>query len=139
LVVAVAGIFGVLGLIDLYGQLMYEVSGVRASGTVREFHRASARSHSVYAQVLAAPPGVTPFVWEVEDTLGLHDWQVGETVPLVCARIHADHFSCVIDFYFDRYVWPVALVVFGCGIAGWGALRLMRRPATTASGATTVS
>jgi hypothetical protein len=133
MVVLVAGIFGVLGLINLYAQLMYEVSGVRASGIVREFHRASARSHSIYAQVLAAPPGVKPFTWDVEDSFGLHDWQVGESVPLVCTHIHADHVSCVFDSYADRYLWPVALVAFGGGIAGWGALRLLRQRTAAAA------
>ena len=126
LVVLVAGIFGVLGLVDLVGQLLYEIKGAPASGTVVEFH-SPPRSHTVYAIVTATPAGVPPFRWEIEDSLGHYTWEVGATVPLVCARIHADHTSCVLDSYADRFLWPVVLVAFGGGIAAWGGLRLLRR------------
>ena len=136
LVVAVAALFGVLGLIDLAAQVLYDVKGSRATGTVIEFHAMSSRSHSVEATVMAAPAGVAPFRWQVEDTLGLHDWAVGESVPLLCARIHADHVSCVLDSYADRYVFSAAMALFGGGIAVFGLLRLLRRRGSPAPGTT---
>src|SRR5436305_1593185 len=51
---------------------------------------------------------------------------VGGTVPLLCAHMHADHVSCVIDSYPQRYLWQIMLTFFGCGIAGWCVTRLLR-------------
>jgi hypothetical protein len=126
LVVIVAGIIGVLGAVNLYAQVIYEWKGTRASGQVLEFHRASGHSRTIDATVLAAPPGVAPFKWDVEDTMGWHEWQVGQSIPLLCARIHADHVSCVIDSYPDRYLWTFIMLATGGGIATWGACRLLR-------------
>jgi hypothetical protein len=137
LLVIIAGLFAVLGVINLVAQLMYEVKGVQASGQVLSFERASGRSRSVYAKVLAAPPGTTPFKWDVEDTFGVHDWQEGGSVPLLCAHIHADHVSCVIDSYPNRYLWQIMLTFFGGGLAFFGARALIRR--TGMSGAITES
>ena len=127
LVVVVAALFGVIGLVNVVAQVMYEVKGSRASGQVLEFHQASGRSRSVYATVMAAPAGVAPFRWEVSDTFGAHEWHEGESVPLLCAHIHADHVSCVLDSYPERYLWQLTLTLFGGGIAGFGAAALIRR------------
>jgi hypothetical protein len=127
LVVLIAGIFGVLGLIDVSAEVLYDFKGSRATGKVLEFHAMSSRSRSIEATVMAAPAGVAPFQWQVQDTLGLHDWNVGETAPLLCARIHADHVSCVLDSYADRYLFSLVMVLFGGGIAVLGGLRLLRR------------
>jgi hypothetical protein len=124
--IAIAGLFGILGVINLYAQLVYEFKGSHASGEVLEFHAASGHSRTVYATVLASPAGVAPFRWDVEDTFGVHDWAVGGTVPLLCAHMHADHVSCVIDSYPQRYLWQIMLTFFGCGIAGWCVTRLLR-------------
>jgi len=134
LVVLIAGIFGVLGLIDVVAEALYDLKGSRASGEVLEFHAMSSRSRSIEVNVMAAPAGVAPFRWQVYDTLGLHTWNVGESAPLLCARIHADHVSCVLDSYADRYLFSLIMAVFGCGIAGWGARRLLRRDAAKRSG-----
>jgi len=127
LVVIIAGLFGVIGAVNLVAQVMYEVKGKRASGQLVSFERASARSHSVYAKVLVESEGVTPFKWDVEDTFGVHDWQEGGVVPLLCAHIHADHVSCVIDSYPNRYLWQIMLTLFGGGLAFLGARALIRR------------
>ena len=135
LFIAIAGLFGILGLVNLYAQLVYEFKGSRASGEVLEFHGASGRSRTVYATVLASPAGVAPFRWDVEDTFGVHDWVVGGTVPLLCAHMHADHVSCVIDSYPQRYLWQIMLTFFGCGIAGWCVSRLLRPKAASLTAA----
>lgn len=138
LVVAIAALFGVLGLIDLGAEILFEIKGHRATGEVLEFHAMSSRSRSVEVTVMAAPAGVAPFRWQVQDTLGLHQWTVGEKAPLLCARIHADHVSCVLDSYADRYLFSFVMALFGCGIAAFGAVRLLRRGASrppAASGA----
>ena len=127
LFVALAALFGVLGLIDVSAEILYDLKGARATGKVIEFHASSSRSNSVDATVLAAPAGVAPFQWPVHDTFGLHAWAVGEPAPLLCARIHADHVSCVLDSYADRYLFSGAMALFGCGLAGFGAARLLRR------------
>lgn len=134
LVVALATLFGVLGLVDVGAEILYDLKGSRATGKVLEFHAMSARSHSIEATVMAAPAGVTPFQWQVQDTLGLHEWTVGEAAPLLCARIHADHVSCVLDSYADRYLFSGAMALFGLGIAGFGATRLLRRRASAHPG-----
>ena len=134
LVVAVAAIFGVLGLVDVSAEILYDLKGNRATGQVLEFHAMSSRSQSIEATVMAAPAGVAPFRWQVHDTFGLHRWTVGETAPLLCAHIHADHVSCVLDSYVDRYVFSLVMVLFGGGIAAFGAARLLRR-ASAAPGA----
>jgi hypothetical protein len=135
LVVAIAALFGVLGLIDVAAEVLYDFKGSRATGQVLEFHAMSSRSHSIEATVMAAPAGVAPFRWQVQDTLGLHDWKVGESAPLLCAHIHADHVSCVLDSYADRYLFSGVMLLFGLGIAGFGATRLLRRKVATGAGA----
>jgi hypothetical protein len=134
LVVAIAAIFGVLGLVDVGAEILYDLKGSRATGQVLEFHAMSSRSHSIEATVMAAPAGVAPFQWQVHDTFGLHSWTVGESAPLLCAHIHADHVSCVLDSYADRYLFSFVMVLFGGGIAAFGASRLLRRGGGSASG-----
>ena len=127
MVVIIAGLFGVIGAVNLAAQVMYEVKGARTSGRVLSFERASARSRSVFAKVLVETAGVPPFKWDVEDTFGVHDWQEGGSVPLLCAHIHADHVSCVIDSYPNRYLWQIMLTLFGGGVAALGARALVNR------------
>ena len=135
LVVAIAAIFGVLGLIDVGAEVLFDIKGTRATGQVLEFHAMSSRSRSIEATVMAAPAGVAPFKWQVNDTLGLHSWTVGESAPLLCAHIHADHVSCVLDSYADRYLFSLVMAVFGGGIAVFGATRLLRRNSAKSSAA----
>ncbi len=92
-----------------------------------EFHRTSGRSATVIGQVNVAMAGAAPFKWEVEDTLGLLDWQDGGTVPLLCTRLHADHVSCVVDSLPDRYGFTTLLLLAGAGLA-WVSIRLLRSP-----------
>jgi hypothetical protein len=133
LVVTIAAIFGILGLIDLAGEVLFDIKGARATGEVLEFHAMSGRSRSIEASVMAAPVGVTPFRWEVHDTLGLYRWAVGESAPLLCAHIHADHVSCVLDSYTDRYLFPLVMVLFGGGVATLGSIRLLRKSLSKSS------
>ncbi len=106
---AVASVFIVLVSVNLWGELQYSLRGHVASGTVVEFHRASARSRSVTAEVDVQLAGTPPFRWDVEDALGVEPWAEGGRVPLLCTRIHADHVSCVLDAWQDRYAVPLLL------------------------------
>ena len=121
----VAGVFVALGAVNLRGEILYSLNGVRASGNVIEFHAASSRSHSIVAQVEVALPGVVPFRWEIDDTFGTQKWEQGGTVPLLCAHIHADHVSCVVDSWLDRFLFPSIVFALGMGIVLW---TLKRRP-----------
>jgi hypothetical protein len=112
---------------------MYEIGSTHATGQVIKFERASGRSRSIYATVLAKPEGVPPFKWDVEDTFGVHDWHEGDSVPLLCTRLHADHVSCVLDSYPNRYLWQIMLTLFGGGIAVFGARALLRRRSAAGS------
>ena len=111
----VAAVFVVLGAINLWGEALYSLNGVRASGKVIEFHHTSARSASIVAQVEVALPGAAAFRWEVDDTFGMQDWEEGGTVPLLCTHVHADHMSCVVDSWLDRFLFPaIALAINRC-------------------------
>jgi hypothetical protein len=114
LLVALA--FVALAAVQLWGEAIYSLRGVRASGKVVEFHATSARSRSVEADVDVVLPGATPFRWQVEDTFGLQAWEEGGTVPLVCAHVHADHWSCVLDSWADRFLFPSVLLVAGVAL-----------------------
>jgi hypothetical protein len=114
----VAVVFVALAAINLWGEAVYSLSGVPASGKVIEFHATQARSRSIVAQVDVVVPGAAPFRWEVDDTLGLESWEVGGSVPLLCAHIHADHLSCVIDSWTDRFLVPLIFLAIGAGAIG---------------------
>jgi len=112
-------------LVDLGAQLVYSTRGVPASGTVLEFHKASARSVTVYGRVNVQVPGTPAFKWDVDDTFGQLDWQDGGTVPLICTRLHADHMSCVGDSFVDRYVVTLGLLMLGVLLA-WAGVKMLR-------------
>jgi|SRR5215471_10335765 len=106
--------------LNLWGELHYSFGGVSAAGKVIEFHSSHSRSVSITAQVEVALPGAEPFRWEVDDAFATQHWEEGATVPLLCAHIHADHMSCVVDSALDRFLFP-SIVLPG------GALLLFRR------------
>jgi len=112
-------------LLDLGAQVLYSTRGVHASGTVVEFHRTSARSVTVAGQVNVQMPGAPAFKWDVDDTFGQLDWRDGGTVPLLCARLHADHVSCVGDSFVDRYVVTLGLLLLGALLA-WASVKMLR-------------
>jgi hypothetical protein len=115
----VGGMFVVLSAISLSGQLIYSLRGVPGSGQVIEFHKSQARSQSIDAQVVVHLPGVAPFPWDVDDALGIQHWEVGGSVPLVCAHVHADHISCVVDSWWDRFLLPSIMLVIGAAAMVW--------------------
>jgi len=133
--VLVSVLFVGLAGINLLAQLRYSVTGRQAVGTVVEFHFSAGRSRSVTAQVDVALGDRPVFRWEVQDPLGLQAWAPAARVPLLCAHIHADHVSCVLDSYADRYLFSGVMLLFGLGIAGFGATRLLRRKVATGAGA----
>jgi hypothetical protein len=112
-------------VLDLGAQVVYSTRGVHASGTVLEFHKASARSVSVTGQVNVQMPGTPAFKWDVDDTFGRLDWQDGGSVPLLCTRLHADHMSCVGDSFVDRYVGTVGLLLVGALLV-WASVKMLR-------------
>jgi len=122
IVLLVAGVFVALGGINLWGQMLYSMNGVRASGKVIE--AAQARSMSIDARVEVILPGVAPFRWDVDDTFGTQSWEQGGTVSLLCTHVHADHISCVVDSWLDRFFLPSLALVIGAGVA---CLTLRRR------------
>jgi len=123
MILLVAGVFIALSAINLWGGLLYSLNGVRASGKVIEAHAASARSASVEARVEVALPGAAPFRWDVEDTFGTQSWEPGSTVPLLCAHIHADHVSCVVDSWSDRFLFSSVMLAIGVGVVVWALKR----------------
>jgi hypothetical protein len=114
----VGGLFVVLSAISLWGALIYSLQGVPATGQVVEFHKSQARGQSIDAQVVVHLPGVTPFPWDVDDALGMQHWEVGGSVPLLCAYVHADHISCVVDSGWDRFLLPSIMLAIGAAVVG---------------------
>ena len=127
----VASIFIVLAVIVLWGEIYYSLFGVTASGEVIAFHAARARSMSIDAEVEVVLPEAVPFRWEVNDAFGTQHWEQGGQVPLLCARIHADHMSCVVDSLLDRYLFPLIALAIGAGVVLW---TLRRRRAVSGAG-----
>jgi hypothetical protein len=115
-------VFVALAAIGLWGQAIYSLRGVPASGKVVEFHATSARSYSVEAQVDVVVAGSAPFRREIDDTFRVQHWEEGTTVPLLCAHVHADHWSCVLDSWVDRFLFPSTALVCGLAVL-WLALR----------------
>lgn len=118
-------------LLDLGAQAIYSTQGVPAIGNVIEFHKTSARSVSVAGQVDVRMPGAPSFKWDVDDTFGQLDWQDGGAVPLICARLHADHVSCVGDSFVDRYVVTIGLLLLGALLV-WASVTMLRNRAAPA-------
>jgi len=112
----VASVFVALAAIQLWAESVYSLRGAHASGKVVEFHAMSARSHSIEAEVDVVMPGAAPFRWQVEDTFGMQAWAEGGTVPLLCAHVHADHWSCVLDSWVDRFLFPTVMLVIGLAL-----------------------
>jgi hypothetical protein len=133
MILLVAGIFIALGAINLWGVLLYSLNGVRASGKVIEAHAAQARSVSIDARVEVELPGAAPFRWDVDDTFGTQNWEPGSTVPLLCTHIHADHISCVVDSWLDRFLFPSVVLAIGVGVMFW-TLRRAHRSSRGAGG-----
>jgi len=38
------------------------------------------------------------------------------SVPLLCAHVHADHWSCVLDSWVDRFLFPTVMLVIGLAL-----------------------
>jgi hypothetical protein len=119
MILLVAAVFIALSAVNLYGGLLYSLRGVHASGKVVEAHAAASRSATIEARVEVVLPGAAPFRWNVEDTFGTQDWEPGSTVPLLCTRIHADHISCVVDSWPDRFLFSSIILALGVGVAWW--------------------
>jgi hypothetical protein len=111
--------FVVLSAISLWGAVIYSLRGVPASGQVIEFHKSQARSLSIDAQVVVHLPGVAPFPWDVDDALGMRQWEVGGSVPLLCAHVRADHISCVVDSWWDRFLPASIMLAIGAAVLVW--------------------
>jgi len=99
--------------LNLWGELLYSFTGVAVAGKVIEFHPSRSRSISVVAEVEVALPGQEVFRWEVDDAFATQPWEVGATVPLLCARIRADHTSCIVDSALDRFLFPAVVLPIG--------------------------
>jgi hypothetical protein len=119
MILLVAGVFIVLSAINLWAGMLYSLNGVRASGKVIEAHAASSRSASIEARVEVVMPGVAPFRWDVEDTFGTQNWESGSSVPLLCTHIHADHISCVVDSWPDRFLFSSIVFAIGVAVVFW--------------------
>jgi hypothetical protein len=119
MILLVAGVFIALSAVNLWGELLYSLNGVPASGKVIEAHAAQARSATIEARVEVALPGIAPFRWDVEDTFGTQHWEPGGTVPLLCTHIHADHISCVVDSWLDRFLFSSIVLAIGVAVAVW--------------------
>jgi hypothetical protein len=119
MILLVAGVFIALSAVNLWGELLYSLKGVPASGKVIDAHAAQARSATIEARVEVALPGVAPFRWDVEDTFGTQHWEPGGTVPLLCAHIHADHISCVVDSWLDRFLFASIVLAIGVAVVVW--------------------
>ena len=115
----IAGAFIALSAINLWAEMLYSLNGVPASGKVIEAHAAHSRSATIEARVEVALPGVAPFRWDVEDTFGTQHWEPGGTVPLLCTHIHADHISCVVDSWLDRFLFSSIVFAIGVAVAFW--------------------
>ena len=127
-------VFVGLALVNLGAQLLYSWSGTPATGRVVEFHKASARSMTVYGVVEVARNGARPFRWEVEDTFGGGNWSEGASVPLLCAHLHADHLSCTLDSFVDRFAPALFFGAIGASVAALCILALRRPMAATLPG-----
>jgi hypothetical protein len=115
----IAGLFFVLATINLWSEIYFSLFGVRTSGEVIEFHASRARSISITAEIEVDMPGTAPFRWEVDDAFGTQNWEVRGTVPLLCARLHPDHMSCVLDSWLDRFLFPLIAISIGTGVLLW--------------------
>lgn len=125
IVVLVGAVFAILSLVNLYAQVIYSFHGTEAPGVIMTTEKASARSHSVVAKVNVVPHDEQPLSTEIEDTLGVHDWKQGDSVPMLCTRLHADHVSCVANLWIDRYAFSLGMLGIGA-LALWGGLRRKR-------------
>lgn len=134
-IVAFAGLvlFG-LGALDIAAEMKYSLSGQRESATITSSETGGSRKRSIDAQANVTPRAGTPFVVDIHDTLGNQHWKEGDTLELLCARIHADHLSCVADLWFDRYAVPVIMLVIGT-LMVLGVWQLRRVEARTQSAA----
>jgi hypothetical protein len=119
----IAGLLFVLATINLWSEIYFSLFGAQASGQVIEYHMSQARSISITADVEVDMPGVPPFRWEVDDAFGMQSWEVGGTVPLLCARLHPDHVSCVLDSWLDRFLFPLIAISIGVGALLWALKR----------------
>jgi hypothetical protein len=115
----VAGVFAALAAINLWGEIHYSLQGIPTLGKVIEFHYTRARSNSIVAQVEVVIPGAPPFRWEVDDAFGTQNWEPEGTVPLLCTHIHADHLSCVLDSWLDRFLFPSIMLSISAGLVWW--------------------
>jgi len=127
-------VFVGLSLLYLGAQLVYSWSGTPAMGRVIEFHRASGRSMTVYGVVEVTPSDGRPFRWEVQDTFGEGNWSEGAAVPLLCAHLHADHLSCTLDSFVDRFGAGVFFGFIGASVAALSILALRRPMRATVAG-----
>jgi len=117
---AIGALFLTVAAFSLWGALLYSVIGVRTSGKVIEFHQDQARSVSITGQVEVSMPGFETFRWEVNDPFGRQQWEEGGTVPLLCANVHSDHTTCVIDSLLDRFLFPmIALPIAALALFWW--------------------
>ena len=116
--------FVVVATVGIWAGLKFAFGGEIAVGTVVEFHHTGSRNASIVAQVDVHAAGTAPFRWEVEDSLATQSWEVGAQIPLKCARIFADHLSCVVDSSVDLFLWPVVSLLFGMVMLWWSVMRV---------------
>jgi len=137
-ILLLGGLTMALALPGLWGGLQYSFRGVRASGKVIEFHTTTARSVSIVAQVEVTLPDAAPFRWEVEDATHSQEWVVGGTVPLLCTHIYADHVSCMVDAWRERYLPPLLVLAAGAGMLMWSlkSVRALPTPQRSAASVT---
>ena len=122
----VVGVIAILALVDLVAQVNYSMSATREVGTITAVEGGIGRRQSVFAQASVVSSSAAPISVEIEDTLGIRGWKEGDSVPLLCTRLHADHVSCVFDSFLQRYWFPLTVLVIG-GALVWLRLRHKRR------------
>ena len=128
LIVLLGGLTISVGSVSLWGALQYSLRGVPASGRVVEFHASGPHSASIVAQVDVTLSDAAPFRWEVDDATHSQEWVVGGTVPLLCTHIWADHVSCVVDSWSERYLTALIVLAIGAGMLVWAVKRLRAFP-----------
>jgi hypothetical protein len=122
IVVCVGAVILILAALNLSTQVIYSVRATHQVGSIVATEGGIGRKRSVTANVSVPQDNAAPLTIEVEDTLGTHGWKPGDSIGMLCTRLHADHVSCVADLWLDRYAFSLGMLLIGA-LAVWAGLR----------------